>query len=295
MAPGQESEPREDGEWDLFVSRAVLDVQREFGEDAADRIAALLLAQKAEALEVDRRHLATTQHLLEQALEELEEARSQRDARREELAALEAEVDRTRRELETEAARSEERRIAWQAELDAQAAVANERLAGAWAELREHEAELATRRADVTRIEDVIAERLAEAESRLIEADNMRAAATADRQEAQRLVDEATRNWQAAHSLAEGYTAVRAVADAAASAPETVIELRELARTGEAQRALDERDHELREWEAELVRRTQELDLREDARRRDPRPPSPSGQPGQNLPPLTWGRGRRRR
>ena len=295
MAPGQDSEPHDGGEWGLFVARAVMDVRREFGEVAADRVTTLLMAQKAEALEVDRRHLATTQHLLEQALEELKEARRDRDAMREELVELEAAVTDARRELDSAEARSEEQRIAMQAELDAQAAAANERLAGSWAELREHESELASRRSELGRIEDVIAERLAEAESRLIDADNMRSAAAADRQEAQRLVDEATRNWQAARSLAEGYDGVRAAADYAAKVEETVIELRESARVEDARRALDARDLELREWEAELVRRTQELDLRDEQRRRAPRRPVAEDEARGPLPRANWGRGRNRR
>lgn len=294
MVPEEGSEPRDGGEWELFVSRAVMDVRREFGEVAADRVATLLMAQKAEALEVDRRHLATTEHLLDQALAELQQTRRERDGLRGELAELQAGIREARAELEAETARSEQQHLALQAELDARAGEANEKLAAAWAQLREHEQEIATRRAELLRIEDVIGERLAEAESRLIDADNLRAAAAADRAEAQRLVDEATKNWEAAQSLAQGYDGVRAAADYAAKVEETVIELRESAQVEETRRALDARDLELREWEAELVRRTQELDLRDEARRRRDGGRPDREDPLGSRPSAGWGRGRRR-
>jgi|GEM_PF-3320776 hypothetical protein len=133
----------EAGEWGVFVSRAVQGIRREFGEQAANRVATLLHDRKAEAIDATREHLVVTQAMLERTLGEVAEARRSHERLQADLARMEAWVRNAKMEaarIRSEAADFVTRR---KAELNVAAGVEAVALADAWDAVRNQESEVA--------------------------------------------------------------------------------------------------------------------------------------------------------
>lgn len=85
------------GAWGVFVARTVQEIRSEVGEEAANRVAAALDAQKSEAIEATREQQKATEAMLARGLEEVAEARRVHERIHAELDEWEAElVERVR-------------------------------------------------------------------------------------------------------------------------------------------------------------------------------------------------------
>lgn len=243
MTALESDDTREAGEWGVFVARAVQEIRRELGEDAANRVATSLHNLKNEAIDATRERMQAAEAVLARSLDEVDEARRAHERLQADLARMNAALRNAKVEASRVLSEAADQAARRKAELDALADAEAARIAAAWDELRQHEADLAARRAELLTAEEKAAARFEALDAMASEIEGERVAVAADR-EAALVAVEAELEARAESKVAE------------------VIDLRE----GEIdlrEKAVVERAAELDEWEADLIARAEQLERRE--------------------------------
>lgn len=290
---------KQSGEWGLFVARAVQEIRRELGEAAASRVATSLHNQKNEAMDAARDQVDAAEAMLARSLEEVAQARRAHERLQADIARMNAALRDAKLEASRHRSEAADHAAHRKAELDALAEAEAARIAAAWEDLRQHEADLAARRAELLNDEEASVERYLALDVMAAEIEQARAEVEAERVAAQQLVDEALARTEAVQRIHE-INDERAIALAAAEAEienraqskaAEVIDLRDSEidtrerMVAERITQLDERAAELDEWEADLIARAERLARRESTFAPTP-PPA-----GDNI--AGWGRRRR--
>ncbi len=256
MTTLDENEALEAGEWGVIITRVAQAIRRECGEATANRVVTLLHEQKREAIDAMRAQIESANATLETTLSEVADARRAHERLQLDLSRMEAAVREARTEAAAIRAKASSEAVEAKGAIAATAEAEAERLAEAWERVREHEGQVAARRAELIDLEEQADSRLAAVGDAERELGELRAVIEAERLEAQRLVDEAITTIDERESAADD-----GPADPEIDLRDDEIDLRD----GEfdlREQTLRDREAELVEWEAELVRRSQDLEQR---------------------------------
>ncbi|MDW3220176.1 MAG: hypothetical protein R8F63_16305 [Acidimicrobiales bacterium] len=290
---------RELGEWGLFVARVVQEIRRELGESTANRVAMLLHDQKSEAIDATREQVEAAEATLQRTLDEVADARRAHERLQADIARMNAATREAKLEASRVRSAAADDAAHRRAELDAFAEAEAARIAAAWDDLHQHEAEVANRRSELLSVEEAAEQRRAALDEMAAELAALRETLEMERMQATRIVDDAIAKTEVAERVqeineeraAQLAQAEREIEARAASRAEEVLDVRvteidlRVDDIDLRERQMNERAAELDEWEADLIARAELLQRRE--LRVAPTPPPA----GDNV--AGWGRRRR--